>query len=156
MKHFTVYVVNHPIVLNILWTLVFKISIPFTSKKLPLNSTLNHLILNKLLGLKCTPIRFCFADNNKRNSNSTHWLTMPRMRLVKSAFNLLYIIDIPANNVFKVVNYYSRFPVTQEFKPLADYESRLNIYFCSLKNESIVRVRHTFWKCDKAPSWIIF
>ena len=40
---------------------------------------------------------------------------------------------------------------------MADYESRLNIYFCSLKNESIVRVfRHTFWKCDITPSCIIF
>lgn len=67
------------------------------------------------------------------------------------------LLTFPQKNVFKVVNYYSRFPVTQEFKPLADYESRLNIYFCSLKNESIVRVfRHTFWKCDKTPSCIIF
>lgn len=71
---------------------------------------------------------------------------------------MLYIIDIPAKKCFQSSKLLQWFPVTQEFKPLADYESRLNIYFCSLmKNESIVPVfRHTFWKCDKTLSCVIF
>jgi len=115
----------------------FQDKYPIYLKYLPLNATLNHLILNKPLGLKCTPIRFWFTENKKCVQFALYY-----WHSRKKCFQSSKLL---------------RFPVTQEFKPLADYESRLNIYFCSLKNESIVRVfRHTFWKCDKTPSCIIF